>query len=311
MKEWKKEAIRLANTGMSWRQIAKELGVARSTVSDTLRKEFKGYVKPSELKAPTEVYKPSHDMPKVSVMDIETSSMLLGGWGLYNQNYSIAQIEKDWDLLGYSAKWYGEDEVMYSDISDKTEEEILYELWELLNSSDIVIGHNIRRFDVPKIRTRMIVNGFKPFSPVRFIDTLDIAKREFGFTSNKLEYLTNLLCKKYVKSGHENFSGYSLWSEFLKGNPEAISEMREYCQLDTQSVEELYDILAPWSKSLPVFEIYDDDEVDMSVWEEDGYHRSNLGKYQRYRHKHTGQWRRGRVNLLSKERRKQLLANII
>ena len=49
MSDWKEEAITLANAGMSWRKVAREVGVGKSTVSDFLRKHFKGYVKPKEL----------------------------------------------------------------------------------------------------------------------------------------------------------------------------------------------------------------------------------------------------------------------
>lgn len=48
----------------------------------------------------------------------------------------------------------------------------------------------------------------------------------------------------------------------------------------------------------------------MSVWEKDGYVYTNLAKYDRYRNKLTGQYKRGRVNLLTKEKRASLLANI-
>lgn len=69
-------------------------------------------------------------------------------------------------------------------------------------------------------------------------------------------------------------------------------------------------IIAPWSSKLPVFEMYND-EMNLDNWEQDGYHYSNLGKYVRYRHKVTGQYRRGRTNLLDKDQKANLLANIV
>lgn len=53
MSDWKEEAIRLATeTDMSWRQIGRELGVSKSSVSDLLRKQIKGYVKPEDFSTP-------------------------------------------------------------------------------------------------------------------------------------------------------------------------------------------------------------------------------------------------------------------
>lgn len=300
MGSWKEQALEMAiNSGKSWRKIANELGVARTTCSDYLRKMLsESSIKQEKKKG-----------PRILVLDIETKYMLLEGWGLFNQNFSVDQIAEDWSILSYSAKWYDEQEVFYSDVTEKTEDDLLQELHDLLNEADFVIAHNGRRFDLKKIRARMVTRGFKPYSPVRVIDTLEIAKKEFAFTSNKLLYLTRLLCKKNQKSSHAKFGGHSLWKEFVKGNPEAIQEMREYNIIDVVSLQELYDILAPWSSTLPVFEIYND--ISLSEWEEDGFTYSNLGKYQLYKHKKTGQYRRGNKNLLSKEERDNLLRNIV
>ena len=146
---------------------------------------------------------------------------------------------------------------------------------------------------------------------MRVIDTLEIAKKEFAFTSNKLLHLTRLLCKKNQKSDHGKFAGHSLWKEFVKGNPEAIAEIREYNQIDVVSLQELYEILAPWSSTLPILEVYEDEVVDMSDWVVDGYVYTNMGKYDRYRNIKTGQYRRGSKNLLSREKRESLLRNIV
>lgn len=298
--EWKIDAVKLAEGGLSWRAIAKELDVPRTTVSDFLRKHFKVTPEP----------KKGYEGPKVLFLDIETKYMLLEGWGLFNQNFSVDQIAEDWSILSFSAKYLHEDKVMYFDVTECTEDALLQKLHELLNEAQYVVAHNGRRFDLKKIRARMITRGFKPYSPVRIIDTLEIAKKEFAFTSNKLLYLTRLLCKKNQKSDHGKFAGHSLWKEFCKGNPEAISEMREYNQIDVVSLEELYLLLAPWSSTLPIFEVHSE-EVDNSAWIEDGYYHSNLGQYQLYKHKETGQYRRGNKNLLSKEKRESLLRNIV
>lgn len=303
MQEWKEKALQLAlSSKKSWRQIAKEIGVAKSTVSDYLRKECNKISLVSR-----------EDGPKLLFIDIETRQLTLEGFGLFNQNFSLEQIAEDWSILSFCAKWYKDEDEVYHDVSEMTEDELLEKIYDLFEEADFIVAHNGRRFDLKKIRARMIARGFKPHSPVRVIDTLEIAKKEFGFTSNKLQYLTQLLCKKNEKSSHIKFPGFTLWREFVRGNPEAIQEMREYNIVDVTSLEELYEILAPWSSTLPNFEVYSDEPTDLeNVWVDTGeFIYSNLGKYKKYRHIETGQYRRGRTNLLSKEQRQNLLANIV
>lgn len=311
MNDWKSRALELHKKGKSWRSIARKLGKSKSTVSDYLRKQTKGYVRPQELKEESAPDSSIVKNTKVLFLDIETKPLIKGGWGMFNQNYSLEQIEEDWAIISFSCKWMDCEDVEYYDITQNTEVDLLYLLHDRLSQADFVVGHSLKRFDLKKIRARMIINGFPPYNKPREIDTLEIAKREFGFTSNKLAYLTQTLCKKYVKSSHEKFHGYLLWKEFLKGNPEAIQEMREYNILDVLSLQELFEVLAPWDSRLPNFDLYTEEVLDNKEWEEDGYHYTNLGKYKKYRNVLTGQYRRGRVNLLSKEKRASLLANIV
>jgi DNA polymerase III epsilon subunit-like protein len=253
--------------------------------------------------------------PKVLVLDIETAPLIAHMWSLWQNGFGLNQLQQDWHLLSYAAKWIDSDEVFYRDqrgLEDITDDTILLEeIWELLDEADFVIGHNIRKFDIKKIKARMLLKGFTPPSTFRQIDTLIIAKSVFAFTSNKLEYLTDKLCKVFKKSKHGKFHGHSLWTECLKGNLEAWQEMENYNKYDILSNQELYETLAPWDARLPNFDLYFPEVVDMNVWVEDGFHYTNLGKYQRYRHIDTGQYRRGRKNLLTKEKRASLLSNII
>lgn len=299
MIDWKKDAYVLKEQGLSSRAIAKMLGKGKSTINDLFKRESKQQVK-VEKKG-----------PRVLFFDIETRQLTLEGFGLFNQNFSLNQIAEDWSILSFSAKWLGDSDIMYYDVSEMTEDMLLDKLYNLFDEADFLVAHNGRRFDLKKCRARMIARGFKPHSPVRMIDTLEIAKKEFAMTSNKLEYLTNLLCKNHKKSSHAKFPGFMLWREFIRGNPEAIQEMRDYNIVDVTSLEELYLIIAPWSTTLPVFEVYQDEVLDMSDWCDVGFVYSNLGKYTKYQNKITGQYRRGQKNLLSKEKKESLLRNIV
>lgn len=302
---WKLEAIEKAKQGESWRKIAKELGVSKSTVSDYLRKLFKH----------TQTEPSKNVSPKILFFDIETAPLRAHLWSMWQQGVGLNQIESDWYMLSFCCKWAHSDDVFYydqrhaADIEDDFE--LVSKLWEFLNEADIAVGQNSKRFDTKKANARFILNGLPKPSSYRQIDTMEIAKQQFGFTSNRLEYMTEKLCSTFKKSKHKKFAGHDLWSECLKGNLEAWQEMEEYNRLDVLSLEELYNVLSSWDNKLPNFDVYCDEILDMDVWEKEGFHYTQLGKYQRYRNKITGQQKRSRVNLLTKEKRESLLSNIL
>lgn len=299
---WKEEAVKLSREGLSGRKIAKILGRGRTSVLKFLRE--------NNAHDHTEVVKSS---PRILLIDIETAPMVAHLWSMWQDGVGLNQIQSDWYILSFCAKWVGEDKVIYHDQQNKVDKEDDYELleklWDLLNTADIVVGHNAKRFDTKKINARLILNGFPKPSHYRVVDTMLIAKAQFGFTSNKLQYLTDNLCET-KKSEHKKFPGHSLWVECLADNPEAWEEMKLYNIDDVLSLEELYNVLSSWDSKLPNFDVYVDDVLDMSEWEKDGFYYSNFGKYQIYRNKVTGVQRRSRVNLLSKEKRSQLLSNL-
>ncbi len=97
-------------------------------------------------------------------------------------------------MLCWSAKFVGSNEILSDRISS---EEVLKEddkrittsLWHLLNEVDVVVAHNGKKFDVPKINTRFLLNGLPPTNQYMQIDTKEIACKQFGFSSNKLDAL--------------------------------------------------------------------------------------------------------------------------
>lgn len=193
------------------------------------------------------------DKSKILVFDIETAPVLAYVWGLHDQNVAVNQIYKDWYVIAWAAKWYGEPAslVTYRDQRNakdiENDKAILQDLWKLLDKADIVITQNGQNFDTPKLNARFIEHGMGRPSPYRHLDTLQIAKSAAKFTSNKLEYLTERLCKKYKKLKHNKFPGFELWVECLKGNVRAWNEMRRYNTHDVLATEELYTKLRAWA----------------------------------------------------------------
>lgn len=253
--------------------------------------------------------------PKVLFLDIETAPILGYVWSLWEQNVALNQIKQDWYLLSWAAKWQGSDKMLYQDVrGSKTADEdkkILPELWKLLDKADIIITQNGKAFDEKKIKARFLLNKMKPPSSFRHIDTKQLAKKHFGLTSNRLEYMTDKLCVKYKKLKHKEFPGFELWTECLAGNPRAWREMKKYNTHDVLALEELYDILAAWDTSINrnVYHGREDFACQCGhpAFMRYGYRFTNAGKFQRYKCKSCGAEYHDKKNLHTKEKRASLL----
>ena len=120
--------------------------------------------------------------PKILTVDIENSPVRGYVWSLWKQNVGLNQIERDWYMLTWAAKWMHEDEVQgdslihYKDefkAHPQSDYYILLSLRDLLDEADIVVGWNSKAFDIPKINAR---NTKIPLETVRIIPE-EVAKR--------------------------------------------------------------------------------------------------------------------------------------
>lgn len=257
--------------------------------------------------------------PKILLIDIETAPILGYVWSLWKQNVGLNQIKEEWYILSYCAKWLGADEIIYRDVRNDPHSDagLLPELWELLNEADIIIGQNGKAFDIPKIQARMVMAGMLPPRPFKVIDTLLMAKQQFRFTSNRLEWMTgdSANLTEISKSKHAKFPGFALWAECLKGNVEAWDEMREYNVPDVTSMEELYLRLRPWYVGHPNLAAYVESEEVLcprclsSDVKQDGFTFTQTGKYEMYTCGGCGGWSRGRYTKNSTSKRRALLSN--
>lgn len=253
-------------------------------------------------------------------MDIETSPLLVYCWGLFDQNIGLNQIKQDWNVLSFSAKWYeGPDgkiygphnKVMYHSLEkkkDKTDDrDLLEQAWKLLDECDILLTQNGVRFDNKKLNARFALNRINPPSSFKHIDTLQVMKRSFSLTSNKLEYASDKFCTKYKKMTEREFAGFNLWKECLANNKKAWAEMKKYNCYDILSLEELYQKIGNWDTTID-FNIYEDSletvcKCGSREFRNKGYHYTAVGKFQRSKCVKCGAETRSRKNLLTKDKK--------
>lgn len=257
---------------------------------------------------------------KILTFDIETAPILAYVWGLWKNNVGLNQINEDWYVLSFSAKWLHQKRIIYKDQAKakviENDKALLLHIHALLDEADIVIAHNGRRFDVKKLNARFIKHGLPPPSPYEIVDTLDIAKASFAFTSNKLEYLTGALCTE-KKMTHQKFPGFLLWVECLARNPAAWAEMKKYNIQDVVSLEELYLKMRPWTIGHPNVAAIGND-TDEPVCPKCGSHHVQQkgfrytkqgGAYLRFHCQDCGGWSRGRFVQQSRAQRRHMLVN--
>ena len=227
--------------------------------------------------------------PKILIMDLETAPIKAFVWRLWKQDVYIDQIISDWFLLTFSAKWLGSNEVISGRLTGKealeeSDYRIVKDLWNLIDEADIVIAHNGNSFDIPKMKARFAINGLPPTSFYQQIDTKVIAAKEFGFTSNKLDFLAQTF--GISKKIHTEFE---LWARCMKGEDKALEEMETYNKHDVEILEEVYMKLRPYIKNHPNVTLYDDKvshgcpTCGSEHLVEEGFYYTSVGKFQVYR----------------------------
>lgn len=255
--------------------------------------------------------------PLIVTLDIETAPYEAYVWGLWDQNVGLNQIKTEWSLLSFAAKRLDQKKVLYRDNrgqkNTRDDRALMIALWTVLNDSDIIVAQNGKRFDVKRINARFALLGFSPPSPYRVVDTMVEAKKYFGFTSNKLEWLSKHLTPA-KKSSHKKFPGFELWLECLADNKAAWDEMRRYNVLDVVACEQLYLKLRPWINNHPNVAAYEEGERETcpkcgsADVQRRGFVHTQSGKYARLRCNGCYGWTRSKTNLLVTSKRKKLLA---
>jgi len=246
---------------------------------------------------------------KILHLDIETAPNKVYTWGLWNQNVGINQIVEPGYTMCWAAKWHGERKIYFNSMYNVTYEDMLGEVFTLLNEADAVVHYNGEKFDIPTLNREFVVYNIGVPIPFHQIDLLKVVRKRFKFPSNKLDYVAQAL----GFDGKVQHKGMALWKECMEGDPRAWKIMERYNKQDVVLLEQVYSHILPWIKVHPNHGLFMDTNSPVctncgsSSLVKKGIETTLTMQYQRYSCKDCGTPLRGRTTVLSKEDRPNIL----
>lgn len=236
---------------------------------------------------------------RILFLDIESSPNLSYTWGKYEQN--VIAFEREWNILSFAYKWSGDKTVRVFSLPDFplykkepfNDKQLIIKLFDLLNNADVVVGHNIDRFDLRKINARFLKHKMQPPSPYKTVDTLKLSRKYFALNSNKLNDIS-----EYMGLGSkEDTGGFTLWLSCMSGIKSAWRTMVKYNKQDVVLLEKVYLYLRAWHTGNPNQNLYQGSTHKCPACGGDTQKRglmyTRVGKYQRHQCKSCGSWSKG------------------
>lgn len=240
---------------------------------------------------------------KILSIDIETSPHISAHFGTRNIFVKPEQMLQQSRMICWAAKWHGQKKVMYRSVWDDGREAMLTELWHLLDEADLVVGFNSRKFDIKRINSEFLRDGYAPPSPYHQVDLYQQSLKNFSFTSHRLKHLLQELG---LSPKLEDNADMELWIDACwHGDPTAQTRMKKYNIQDVKSTEEFYDYLLGWIKPHLNWGLFVDDGTDNPVCPncgsnelvKKGLEYTKVRTYQRWKCKDCGAHHRGRRNI--------------
>lgn len=225
---------------------------------------------------------------KILILDLETTPMLGWSWQSYNTN--LISVEEDSRIMSAAYKWYGEKgaiKFVRPDLDDPYEDTwLIKHLWDLLDTCDVLVGHNAGRFDSRKMNAQFLRHKLPPPAPYRVVDTLKVARKHFNHSSNKLDSLVKVL----GIDGKVQHGGFMKLFDgcMRKNDPKMWKLLERYNRRDIVLTEKLYKELLPWIDNHPMdpYKIHNHETCPnchkTGTAQKRGFQMARTWSYQRY-----------------------------
>lgn len=220
-------------------EVTKELSIIKE-VQTTLR-AAKTYIATKEEQDLLDIYNKiefEKERPRRRLFfDIEVSPNIVLSWRIGGDvSLDPDSIIQERAIICICYKWEGENKVHSLEWNNGDDKDIVVKFAKIINSADEVIAQNGDAFDIKWLRTRCIYHRVPMNPKINSIDTLKMARNNFKFNSNKLDYMG-----KFFGLGSKLKTDFGLWKNILlKNDKKSMSIMVEYCKQDVNLLEEVY-----------------------------------------------------------------------
>lgn len=174
-------------------------------------------------------------------LDIETSPLLVCSWGVGRKiNIAHDNVVQERQVICICWKFDGESKVHSLQWENGSDKDMLKAIVPVLAEADEIVGHNLKRFDLPWIKARCAFHRIATEPKYTVVDTLLIARRDYRFVSNRLDYLG-----KFLGVGGKIKTEFGLWKAVtLDKSESALRKMVRYCKSDVLILESVHHKLA-------------------------------------------------------------------
>lgn len=187
--------------------------------------------------------------PRILFYDIETAYEVARLWRSGEQFISHEQLipNRPTGIICIAWKWAGESKIHSMDwgLKKQNNDKMIETFSKIVESADVTIGHNANNFDSKHLNTQRLLAGKSPINWGQKEDTLLQFRKHFKLSSNKLDYLGQVLLgqKKHPMS-------FVDWVNVIELKcPKAMAKMLKYCKKDVALLEAVY------NKGKPFFDV--------------------------------------------------------